>query len=197
MKLLIATRNRHKIEEIRAILCVPGLELVGADEVPGVPEVEEDAPTFEGNAIKKARTLAHASGCWTLADDSGLEVDALGGAPGVYSARYAGPDASTPANNARLLRELAGVTDRRARFRCVLALCAPDARVWTVEGRCEGSIREEPRGAGGFGYDPLFVPEGHEQSFAELAPGVKNQLSHRGLALQRAVAAWSSLLAAD
>ena len=194
MNLLIATRNRHKLEEIRAILKVPGLKLVGADEVPGLPEVEEDAPSFEGNAIKKARTLALASGCWTLADDSGLEVDALDGAPGVISARYAGPEASTPANNARLLKELTGVTDRRARFRCVLALCAPDGRAWTVEGRCEGRMLEAPRGANGFGYDPLFVPEGHEQTFAELPASVKNGMSHRGQALQRAVAAWGEWL---
>ena len=194
MKLLIATRNRHKLEEIRAILNLPGLELVGADEVPGLPEVEEDAPTFEGNAIKKARTLALASGCWTLADDSGLEVEALGGAPGVISARYAGLEASTPANNAKLLRELDGVTDRRARFRCVLALCAPDGRSWTVEGRCEGWMLESPRGANGFGYDPLFVPEGHSQTFAELPSGVKNGMSHRGRALQCAVAEWGGRL---
>ena len=194
MKLLIATRNHHKLEEIRAILCVPGLELIGADEVPGLPEVEEDAPTFDGNAIKKARTLAKASGCWTLADDSGLEVDALGGAPGVHSARYAGVEAGTPANNAKLLRELAGITDRCAQFRCVLALCAPDGRVWTVEGRCEGRILEAPLGVNGFGYDPLFVPDGYEQTFAELVGSVKNGMSHRGRALQCAMAEWAELL---
>ena len=195
MKLLIATRNRHKLEEIRAILNLPGLELIGADEMPGLPEVEEDAPTFEGNAIKKARTLAQASGCWTLADDSGLEVEALGGAPGVISARYAGSEASTPANNAKLLRELAGVTDRGARFRCVLALCAPDGRSWTVEGLCEGRMLESPRGANGFGYDPLFMPEGHSQTFAELPASVKNGMSHRGRALPRAVVEWGERLA--
>ena len=195
MKLLIATRNKHKLEEIRAILALPGLVLIGADEVPGLPEVEEDAPTFEGNACKKARTLAQASGCWTLADDSGLEVEALGGAPGVVSARYAGVAASTPANNAKLLGELAGVADRRARFRCVLALCAPDGREWTVEGRCEGRLLEAPRGAHGFGYDPLFVPEGYDQTFAELPATVKNGISHRARALQRAVIAWGWTLA--
>jgi len=195
MKLLIATRNRHKLEEIRAILNLAGLELVGADDVPGLPEVEEDAPTFDGNAIKKARMLAQASGCWTLADDSGLEVESLGGAPGVLSARYAGPEASTPANNAKLLRELTDVTNRRARFRCVLALCAPNGRIWTVEGRCEGRILEAPRGLNGFGYDPLFLPDGHDQTFAELPAGVKNGISHRGRALQRAVGEWGGLLA--
>ncbi|MEI8242674.1 MAG: RdgB/HAM1 family non-canonical purine NTP pyrophosphatase [bacterium] len=194
MKLLVATRNRHKLQEIRAILDIPGLELVGAEDVPGLPEVEEDAPTFEGNAIKKARTLASAGACWTLADDSGLEVDVLGGAPGVRSARYAGLAADTTANNARLLREMTGVVDRRARFRCVLALCAPDGRAWTVEGRCEGRLLEAPRGLLGFGYDPLFVPDGQKKTFAELAPGIKNRLSHRGRALQRAVAEWGGWL---
>ena len=197
MKLLIATRNRHKLEEIRAILGLPGLELIGADEVPGLPDVEEDAPTFEGNAGKKARTLALASGLWALADDSGLEVDALGGAPGVISARYAGAAASTPATNEKLLRELAGVADRRARFRCVLALCSPEGCVWTVDGRCEGRILETPRGTNGFGYDPLFVPEGQTQTFAELPASVKNAMSHRGRALQRAVATWADRLRAS
>jgi XTP/dITP diphosphohydrolase len=194
MKLLIATRNRHKLQEIRTMLDLPGWELVGADEVPGLPEVEEDAPTFDGNAIKKARTLAQAGRCWALADDSGLEVDVLQGAPGVHSARYAGSQASTSANNAKLLAALEGVADRRARFRCVLALGAPDGRVWTVEGRCEGRILTAPRGAQGFGYDPLFVPEGEEQTFAELAPHDKNRLSHRGRALRRAVAEWGGML---
>jgi XTP/dITP diphosphohydrolase len=194
MKLLVATRNHHKLREIREILHLPGVALVGADEVPGLPEVAEDAPTFEGNAIKKALVLAKASGCWTLADDSGLEVEALQGAPGVHSARYAGPAASTPANNAKLLQALDGVKDRRARFRCVLALCSPQGESWTVEGRCEGRILEAPQGAQGFGYDPLFVPDGHAQSFAELSAACKNQLSHRGQALQRAVTVWRERL---
>ncbi|MFZ4394037.1 MAG: RdgB/HAM1 family non-canonical purine NTP pyrophosphatase [Kiritimatiellia bacterium] len=197
MKLLVATRNHHKLKEIRAILNLPGLELIGADEVPGLPEVEEDAPTFEGNAILKARTLARAGKCWTLADDSGLEVDALGGAPGVYSARYAGLAAGASANNTKLVFSLMGAADRRARFRCVLALCAPDGQVWTLEGRCEGSILDAPRGAHGFGYDPLFVPDGQDQTFAELPADVKNSLSHRGRALERAAAEWGGLLAAS
>ena len=194
MKLLVATRNRHKLAEIRAILGLPGVELVGADEIPRLPDVVEDAPTFEGNALKKACTLCRASGLWTLADDSGLEVDALGGAPGVHSARYAGAPASYSANNAKLLAALAGAADRRARFRCVLALCAPDGRTWMVEGRCEGRINNQPRGAGGFGYDPLFVPDGHDSTFAELPAAVKNGLSHRGMALRQAKVAWHALL---
>ena len=195
MRLLVATRNRHKLEEIRQIFALPGLELLAADDVPGLPEeVVEDAETFEGNALKKARELCAASGLWTLADDSGLEVAALGNAPGVYSARYAGEPCSYPANNAKLLRELKGVADRRARFRCAIALCAPDGREWTVEGRCAGHIIGEERGANGFGYDPLFVPDGYGQTFAELEGEVKNRISHRGNALAQAAAAWRAML---
>lgn len=194
MKLLVASRNRHKLDEIRAILDVPGLVLVGADDVPGLPDVEEDAPTFEGNACKKAQTLARAAGCWALADDSGLEVDALHGAPGVHSARYAGAPGDTPANNAKLLQALAGQANRRARFRCVLALASPAGGVRTVEGRCEGRILDAPRGLNGFGYDPLFVPDGCEQTFAELPAAAKNRISHRARALRRAMAEWSRSL---
>lgn len=198
MKLLIATRNKHKLEEIRQTFALPGLVLLAADDVPGLPEeVVEDAETFEGNALKKARELCRASGLWTLADDSGLEVEALNHAPGVYSARYAGEPCSYPANNAKLMRALAGVEDRRARFRCVIALCAPDGREWTVDGRCEGVIIDgEPRGANGFGYDPLFVPDGFSQTFAELEGAVKNRISHRGRALQNAAVEWRAFLTA-
>jgi len=195
MKLLVATRNKHKLDEIRQIFALPGLTLVAADEVSGLPEdVVEDADTFEGNALKKARELCRASGLWTLADDSGLEVAALNNAPGVYSARYAGEPCSYPANNAKLLRELKGVADRRARFRCVIALCSPDGREWTVEGRCPGRIIAEPLGANGFGYDPLFVPDGFEQTFAELNGAAKNRISHRGNALRRAAKEWRERL---
>ena len=198
MKLLVATRNKHKLEEIRQIFALPGLELLAADEVPGLPEdVVEDAETFEGNALKKARELCRASGFWTLADDSGLEVVALNNAPGVYSARYAGEPCSYPANNAQLMRALDGVRDRRARFRCVIALCAPDGQEWTVDGSCEGAILEgAPRGANGFGYDPLFVPDGFTHTFAELDGSVKNRISHRGKALRRAASDWRGLLTA-
>lgn len=197
MRLLVATRNKHKLEEIRQIFALPGLVLLAADEVPGLPEdVVEDAETFEGNALKKARELCGASGLWTLADDSGLEVLALNNAPGVYSARYAGEPCSYPANNAKLVRELDGVTDRRARFRCVIALCAPDGREWTVEGSCPGRIIHEARGANGFGYDPLFVPDGFDKTFAELDGVTKNRISHRGEALKQAAMAWHALLCA-
>ena len=195
MTLLIATRNRHKLEEIRQIFALPSLRLIAADELPGLPDdVEEDADTFEGNALKKARELCAVSGLWTLADDSGLEVAALDNAPGVFSARYAGEPCDYAANNAKLLRALAGVTDRRARFRCVIALCAPDGRAWTVDGRCEGRIITETRGENGFGYAPLFVPDGSDKTFAELDSTVKNALSHRGHALRNAAAAWRAWL---
>ena len=195
MKLLVATRNRHKLDEIRQIFALPGLELLAADELPGLPEdVVEDADTFEGNALKKARELCAASGLWTLADDSGLEVAALNNAPGVYSARYAGEPCSYPANNAKLLRALQGVADRRARFRCAIALRAPDGREWTVDGSCNGQIILEARGSNGFGYDPLFVPDGYGLTFAELDGETKNRISPRGDALRRAAAEWHALL---
>jgi XTP/dITP diphosphohydrolase len=195
MKLLLATRNRNKVKEIKEIFNIPELELFAADEIEGLPDdVEEDAATFEGNALKKASVLCNASGMWTLADDSGLEVDALDGAPGVYSARFAGPECCTAANNAKLLDELKGVGDRRARFRCAMALCAPDGRSWTVDGSCTGAIIEEPRGEAGFGYDPLFVPDGYSQTFAELGCDVKNRISHRANALSKAVAQWGEFL---
>lgn len=195
MKLLLATRNRNKVKEIREMFDIPELELLTADEVAGLPgEVEEDADTFEGNALKKASVLCGASGIWTMADDSGLEVDALGGAPGVYSARYAGEECNTPANNAKLLAALSGVDQRSARFRCAIALCAPDGRRWTVSGSCEGRIADAPSGDAGFGYDPLFVPEGYEQTFAELGPEVKNKISHRAVALKKAAGLLSEVL---
>ena len=196
MKLLIATRNRHKWREISEIFHLPSVEMVDVDDCPPLPEVEEDGLTFQANAVKKAVTLALASGLWTLADDSGLEIDALGGAPGVYSARYAGEPVDYAANNRKVLAELAGVANRRARFRCAIALSDPAGRHWTVEGKCEGGIIEEPRGTQGFGYDPIFVPDGHTQTFAEMESAVKHGLSHRGAALKLARDAWAELLAA-
>jgi XTP/dITP diphosphohydrolase len=195
MKLLIATRNRHKLDEIRAILSVPGLELLAAGDLPGMPDVEEDGATFPENAAKKARQLCDASGLWTLGDDSGLEVDALDGAPGVLSARYAGAHGDDAGNNRKLLADLEGVADRGAQFRCAVALAAPDGRTWGVDGVCRGHLLTAPRGTGGFGYDPLFVPDGHTQTFAELSGPQKNRISHRARALAAARAAWAELLA--
>lgn len=200
-RLVVATRNAGKLIEIRHALEGGVAEVVGLDRVPDAPEVVEDGHTFAANASKKAREIAAVTGGWVLADDSGLEVDALGGEPGVFSARYADGDdrarlglaadtAPDAANNAKLLDALssAGAVDgasRGARFRAVLALAAPDGAVTMFEGVCEGSIVDAPRGEGGFGYDPLFCAEGHERTMAELALDEKNRISHRGRALAR------------
>lgn len=195
MKILIASRNAHKIQEIREIFDLPGVEWVSTAEFPDLRDVEEDGDTFEANAVKKATELARATGLWALADDSGLEVAALGNAPGVYSARYAGEPCSHANNNAKLLRELEGKSDRSARFRCVAALSDPSGRAETVSGSCPGRIVERLRGAKGFGYDPLFVPDGHAQTFAEMGNEQKNALSHRGRALALAKEKWGALIA--
>ena len=197
MKILIASRNAHKIQEIREIFDLPGVEWVSTEAFPDLADVVEDGDTFEANAIKKAAELARATGLWALADDSGLEVAALGNAPGVYSARYAGEPCNHAANNAKLLRELGGKSDRSARFRCVAALSDPSGRAETVSGSCPGRIIEALRGAQGFGYDPLFVPEGFEQTFAEMGNEQKNKLSHRGRAMARAQEKWGGLIASD
>lgn len=188
MKLVIATRNKHKVEEIGDILSGLDVELVLSSEFPDVPDVEEDGATLEANAVKKACVVSDATGLPALADDTGLEVDALGGAPGVYSARYSGEPPDYRRNNDKLLRELDGVpeAERTARFRCVVALARPGADVTTVEGVTAGRILTERRGAGGFGYDPLFLPEGHERTYAEMSAAEKNALSHRGKAVRAA-----------
>jgi len=211
--LLLATRNAHKAAEIRAILG-GRFHYLTLQDVPAAPEVVEDADTFAGNAMKKASGLAewlavdpsrithHASHILVLADDSGLEVDALGGQPGVHSARFAALDivaaGNSPdvENNAKLLCLLRDVPaeKRTARFRCVLALVAADPQPASrtpqlFDGVCEGRIDFRPRGANGFGYDPLFIPDGHTLSFAELGEAVKNELSHRARALKKLRAA--------
>ena len=192
MKFVIATRNAHKLEEIRAIFNTDGLDVCSALDFPEIPDTVEDRDTLEGNAIKKAQELCDATGLMTLADDSGLEVDALDGAPGVYSARYAGEPCDYAANNEKLLRELAGKDNRRARFRTVIALCRPGKDPLTVSGSCEGVIIDELRGAQGFGYDPLFVPDGFKETFAELPAEVKNKISHRANALAEVSKHWSA-----
>ena len=180
MKLFVATHNQHKIREISQIL--PGFEIVPDD-----PEgVEENAPDFAGNALIKVRAIAEKhKGEWCMADDSGLEVKALGGAPGVHSARYAGEPCNTPANNALLLKNLEGVKDRAARFTCCCALVDPSGEELVVHGHCPGHIAEKQAGVEGFGYDPLFIPNGHDKSFAELSAEEKNAISHRGRALEK------------
>jgi XTP/dITP diphosphohydrolase len=183
--LVFATRNRGKLVELRELL--PGIEVRSLDDV-HVPEVIEDADTFVGNAAKKAREVSAATGLPALADDSGLEVDALGGAPGVYSARYAGEPHDDAKNNAKLLAALAGVTERTARFRSVLALADVTgplgSEVITADGACEGVILDAPRGTGGFGYDPLFYSPELGMTFAEAGVGPKNDLSHRARAMR-------------
>ena len=192
--MLIATRNANKLDEILSIFSLSGLELVSIDDLGELPEVEEDGETFEANAVKKAVTLALSSHLWTMSDDSGLEVDALGGKPGVYSARYAGEPSDHEANNRKLLREMEGVANRHAGFRCAIALSSPSGRVRAVVGRCRGRIAGALAGDGGFGYDPLFIPDGYEQTFAEMDSSLKNRISHRGAALKLAREAWGALL---
>lgn len=194
MKLIIATRNAHKLEEIHEIFDFANLEVLSAFDFPDIPDVVEDGATLEANAEKKAVEIALATGCWALADDSGLEVNALNGAPGVYSARYAGEHCSYADNNAKLLEELTGKRDRSARFRSVIALSDPAGSKEIVSGECTGTIIEEQRGMNGFGYDPLFVPDGCSQTFAELSSELKNRISHRANALHKAQDAWSERL---
>ena len=180
MKLFVATHNQHKIREISQIL--PEFEIVPDD-----PEgIEENAPDFAGNALIKVHAIAaRHPGEWCMADDSGLEVRALGGAPGVHSARYAGEPCSTPANNALLLKNLEGKSDRRARFTCCCALVDPSGEEMVVHGHCPGRIAEKASGSEGFGYDPLFIPDGYDKSFADLSADEKNAISHRGRALEK------------
>lgn len=186
-QLLIATRNPKKKKELQEILSGFDLQLLNLDDIPPLPEVEEDGLTFEENAIKKALVVARQSNMLTLADDSGLVVDALQGAPGVFSARYAGPEANDDRNNQKLLQAMQQVEDhqRSARFVCVIALASPQGKVETVRGSCAGSISRTLHGGEGFGYDPLFIPEGFDKSFAELTPEIKNRISHRGIALNK------------
>jgi XTP/dITP diphosphohydrolase len=191
MKLVIATRNPHKLEEIHALFDFESLDICSAFDFPHIPDVVEDRDTLEGNAIKKAVEICRATGLPALADDSGLEVEALNGEPGVYSARWSGEGCTYHDNNLKLLRELAGKENRRARFRTVIALARPGEEPQTVEGSVKGTIIEELRGGQGFGYDPLFVPDGFEQTFAELPSEVKNKISHRARALNAASNVWT------
>ena len=186
MRLVLATRNRGKVAELAARLGTA--ELVSAADLPDAPDVEEDADTLRGNAEKKARALFAHTGLPALADDTGLEVDALGGAPGVRSARFAGEAATDADNRRHLLRQLEGAPSRTARFRTVLAY-VDDAGLQTFDGVCEGEILPAEAGAGGFGYDALFRPaDGDGRTFAQMAAEEKNAISHRGRALDAFVA---------
>jgi len=197
VSLVIGTHNRKKGREIAAILEMPGLALLTPDDFPGAPEPVEDKDTFEGNAVVKATELADALGRPVVADDSGLEVDALGGAPGVLSARYGGEHGNDRRNIERLLRELEGVPPERrtARFRTVAALAEPGRLLLTVEGTLEGCIALEPRGENGFGYDPVFLVPEPGKTCAELEPEAKNRISHRGQAFRKLRAELPRLLA--
>ena len=186
-RLAIASQNRHKIREIRAICRDWPVEWVTIDTHEGPwPEVEEPHDTYLRNALEKAHAVAQALGAPAVADDSGLEVDALGGAPGPRSARYAGRDATDAENRRQLLAALKGIpgAGRSARFRCVAAVAWPGGRELHAEGVCEGVLETKERGSGGFGYDPLFVPEGWDRTMAKLDPSEKDRISHRGRAFR-------------
>lgn len=187
MKVVIASNNTHKLAEIREILLAAGrndIELLSISAWPELPEPPEDQDTFVANALQKARFVYARIGLPVVADDSGIEVDALGGRPGVHSKRFTA-QASPAANNARMLAELAGRPDREARFRCALALVMAQGEA-TAEGTCEGSIAHQPRGSGGFGYDPIFLPRGQaDRSMAQLSAAEKNAISHRGRAFRQ------------
>jgi len=183
--IFLASANPHKIEELQQILMPMGIKLKSTLDYPGAGEVEEDQPDLEGNAFKKARHWFEFTGLPSLADDTGLEVDALEGAPGVHSARYAGENATYSDNVEKLLGELKGSDNRTADFRTVIAYIDSGETEYLFEGVCKGEIITEKRGDKGFGYDPVFVPEGYNQTFAELSSEEKNKISHRGIAVQK------------
>jgi XTP/dITP diphosphohydrolase len=185
-RLIIATRNAHKTAEIRAMIG-RRFEVLDVTAFPGLPEIEETGSSFLENARLKALGISRRVGGLVLSDDSGLEVDALAGAPGVWSSSFGGEEGNHAKNNARLLEVMAGESDRRARFRCTMVLAEDGVELAHFEGRVEGSIISGPRGGEGFGYDPLFIPDGHTQTFGELGEAVKNALSHRSRALDQAV----------
>ena len=187
MEIVLATRNKRKIEEIRRILDGFNISLLTLDDFPYCPEVDEDADTFEGNAIKKAVEIAQCTGKAAVSDDSGIEVYVLKGAPGVKSARYAGDQSDDFANNEKLINELAGLAceSRGARFICIIAIAFPDGKTQTFQGIVEGHIGKKPVGTMGFGYDPLFYPKGLDMTFGQMSPEEKDSLSHRRDALEK------------
>lgn len=183
-KIVFASRNRGKIKEIQALLTDSGVTLHSLEDYPDLPEIQEDGKSFLENALKKARTIAELTGEVVLADDSGLEVEALHGAPGIYSARYTGEEGDDGKNNLKLLNDLRGVppAGREAVFRCILVLCRPDGRYQSFDGIWEGRIAEAPAGQGGFGYDPVFYLPERGVTVAELPAEIKNRISHRAKA---------------
>ena len=186
-RLIVATRNRHKTAEIRALIGSQ-FAVLDATDFPDFPQVEETGTTFLENATLKAVAISRVVDGWVLADDSGLEVDALGGAPGVWSSSFGGEEGNHARNNGRLIAEMADQENRAARFRCTMVLARDGEVAADFSGVVEGSIAASGHGAAGFGYDPLFIPVGHDQTFAELGEAVKNSISHRSRALEKAIA---------
>jgi len=186
MRAVLATRNRHKLEELRRILSPYDVELTSLEDYPDVPDVAETGETFADNAILKARAVAAATGLVAVADDSGLSVDALNGMPGVLSARWAGRHGNDVANLELVLAQIGDVPDDRrgAAFVCAAAAVSPDGRVVLAEGRVEGTLLRAPRGSNGFGYDPIFVPMGERRTTAEMSAEKKDAISHRGVAFR-------------
>lgn len=186
--LVIATRNKKKKEEIIRLLGNSGMKIWSLADFPNIPPIEEDGLSFDDNAIKKAVTAAAQTGMLALADDSGLEVEALDGRPGIYSSRYAGPDANDEMNNRKLLEELKGVpfSKRKARYKCSAALAEPEGNVKVTRGECFGLIAASPAGSTGFGYDPLFIIPRFSKTVAQLGPKIKDKLSHRARAIHQA-----------
>ena len=193
--IVLATRNSGKIREFQQLLKNFPVEIKNLNDFGPIPEVEEDGKTFDDNAYKKALFTAKALGLPAISDDSGLVVEALNGAPGVTSARYAGENATDKANIEKLLEEMKGKDDRRAAFECVISIAVPTGPALTYEGRCEGEITREPKGTSGFGYDPVFFCPQYGKTFAELSSDEKNIVSHRGMALGGVVKEFDKVLA--
>ena len=188
MNIVLATRNKKKVVELTRMFAGYSIVFQTLDAFPGCPEVIEDGRTFRQNAIKKAVQIARYTGCPALADDSGLEIESLGGAPGVYSARYAGGDSDDSRNMEKVLKEMKDIDDpqrRTARFVCCIALALLDGRSKTFTGFVKGTIGKRPKGSNGFGYDPILYPLGHDRTFAEMADSEKDDISHRGRAMKK------------
>jgi XTP/dITP diphosphohydrolase len=184
MKLVLASKNTHKLKELRTILSAQGVNVVLESDVGVDVDVEETGATFEENALLKARAVMEATGLPAIADDSGLCVDALDGAPGVYSARYGGPGLDDAGRCSLLLENMRGMADRRCKFVSCICACFPDGETVTARGECQGTLAYAPKGADGFGYDPIFFVPQLKKTFAELSPQEKNAVSHRGNALK-------------
>ncbi len=183
-KIIIATRNEKKFEELKRLLEDTGNEFLSLNDFPYIEEIKEDGKTFEENAVKKAKEIMLKTGITAIADDSGLVVPALHGEPGIYSARYAGEPRDDKKNIEKLLERMKDLTERSAYFICVIALAEPDGDIRTFEGRVNGIITHEPKGDKGFGYDPVFIPQGMTRTFAEMEPEEKDRLSHRMMAIK-------------